>query len=164
MARPRSNKIGKIDENWLATREEQRNLERVREAGRGHKSSQSSGGPYQTASPEQKNLEQIFPVRPPQGVPPQGQHVQDQPFPGVQHHHDQDLQMQMKVGGPLWNAPSVPRVEQGFWPIWPMDMYMNQGWLSGMPPEGMLQGAASRPPMGAPCMGATENTRHFFHL
>ena len=60
-------------ENLLATREEKRALERVQEAGGGHKSSQSTGGSYQTASPEQKNIEQGFPVGPPQGVPPQGQ-------------------------------------------------------------------------------------------
>ena len=146
-------------ENWLATREEKRALERAQEAGGGHKSSQSSGGSYQTASPEQKNIDQGFPVGPPQGVPPQVQHVQDQPVPGVQHHHGQDLQMRMKAEGPFWNAPSAPRVEQGFRP---MDMYMNQGWLGGMPPGGMPPGAASRPPMGAPGVGATENTRHFF--
>ena len=144
-------------ENWLATREEKRALERVQEAGGGHKSSQSSGGSYQTASPEQKNIEPSFPVGPSQGVPPQGQHVLDQPVPGIQHHHDQDLQM--KAGGPLWHVPPAPKVEQGFRP---MDMYMNQGWLGGMPPGGMPPGAASRPPMGAPCVGATENTRHFF--
>ena len=34
---------------------------------------------------------------------------------------------------------------------------MNQGWLNGMP-----QGAAPRPPMGAPCMGAMENIRPCF--
>ena len=145
-------------ENWLATREERRALERVQEAGGGHKGSQSSGRSYQTASPEQKNVEQCFPVGPSQGVPPQGQPVQDQTVPGVQHHHDQDLQM--KAGGPLWNVPPAPRVEPCLRPI---DVYMNQGWLNGIPPGGMPQGAASRPPMGAPCMGATENTRHFFH-
>ena len=144
-------------ENWLATREERRALERVQEAGGGHKGSQSSGRSYQTASPEQKNVEQCFPVGPSQGVPPQGQPVQDQTVPGVQHHHDQDLQM--KAGGPLWNVPPAPRVEPC---LRPMDVYMNQGWLNGIPPGGMPQGAASRPPMGAPCMGATENTRHFF--
>ena len=94
---------------------------------------------------------------PPQGVPPQGQHVLDQAVPGVQHHHDQDLLL--KAGGPLWHAPPAPKVEQGFRP---MDMYMNQGWLNGMPPGGTPQRAASKPQMGAPCMGATENTRHFF--
>ena len=67
--------------------------------------------------------------------------------------------MQLKAGGPMWNVPSAPRVEQGFRP---MDVYMNQGWLGGMPPGGMPPGAASRPPMGAPRVGATENTRHFF--
>ena len=41
----------------------------------------------------------------------------------------------------------------------PMDVYMNQGWLGGMPLGGMPPGAAS---MGAPCVGTTENTRHFF--
>ena len=144
-------------ENWLATREERRALERVQEAGGGHKGSQSSGRSYQTASPEQKNVEQCFPVGPSQGVPPQGQPVQDQTVPGVQHHHDQDLQM--KAGGPLWNVPPAPRVEPC---LRPMDVYMNQGWLNGIPPGGMPQGAASRPPMGAPCMGATGNRRHFF--
>ena len=144
-------------ENWLATREERRALERVQEAGGGHKGSQSSGRSYQTASPEQKKVEQCFPVGTSQGVPPQGQPVQDQTVPGVQHHHDQDLQM--KAGGPLWNVPPAPRVESC---LRPMDVYMNQGWLNGIPPGGMPQGAASRPPMGAPCMGATENTRHFF--
>ena len=83
--------------------------------------------------------------------------MQDQPVPGVQHHHDQDLQMQ--AGGQLWNVPPAPKVEQGFRP---MDVYMNQGWLNGIPPGGMPQRAASRPPMGVPCMGATENTKHFF--
>ena len=144
-------------ENWLATREKRRALERVQEAGGGHKGSQSSGRSYQTASPEQKNVEQCFPMGPSQGVPPQGQPVQDQTVPGVQHHHDQDLQM--KAGGPLWNVPPAPRVEPC---LRPMDVYMNQGWLNGIPPGGMPEGAASRPPMGAPCMGATENTRHFF--
>ena len=143
-------------ENWLATREERRALERVQEAGGGHKGSQSSGRSYQTASPEQ-NIGQCFPAGPSKGVPPQGQPVQDQPVPGVQHHHDQDLQM--KAEGPLWNVPPAPKVEQGFRP---MDVYMNQGWLNGMPPGGMPQRAASKPLMGAPCMGATENTRHFF--
>ena len=143
-------------ENWLATLEEKRALERAQETGGGHKGSQSSGGSYQTASPEQ-NIGQCFPVGPSQGVPPQGQHLLDQPVPGVQHHHDQDLQM--KAGGPLWNVPPAPRVEQC---LRPMDVYMNQGWLNGMPPGGMPQGAASKPQMGAPCMGATENTRHFF--
>ena len=89
---------------------------------------------------------------PSQGVPPQGQHLLDQPVPGVQHHHDQDLQM--KAGGPLWNVPPAPKVEQGFRP---MNVYMNQGWMNGMP-----QGAAPRPPMGAPCMGAMENIRPSF--
>ena len=89
---------------------------------------------------------------PSQGVPPQGQHLLDQPVPGVQHHHDQDLQM--KAGGPLWNVPPAPKVEQGFRP---MDVYMNQGWMNGMP-----QGAAPRPPMGAPCMGAMENRKPCF--
>ena len=32
-------------------------LDRAREAGGGHKSSQSSEGSYQTASPEQKNIQ-----------------------------------------------------------------------------------------------------------
>ena len=144
-------------ENWLATREDKHARERVREAGGGHKVSQSSAGSYQTASPEPKNIEQGFPVGPPQGVPPQGQHVLDQAVPGVQHHHDQDLQL--KAGGPLWHAPPALKVEQGFRP---MDMYVNQGWLNGMPPGGMPQRAAPKPQMGAPCMGATENTRHFF--
>ena len=144
-------------ENLLATREEKHARERVQEAGGGHKGSQSSGGSYQTASPEPKNIEQGFPVGPSQGVPPQGQHVQDQPVPGVQHHHDQDLQM--KAGGLLWNVPPGPRVEQC---LRPMDVYMNQGWLNGMPLGGMPQRAASKPQMRAPCMGATENTRHIF--
>ena len=109
------------------------------------------GGSYQTASPEQ-NIGQCFPVGPPQGVPPQGQQVLDQAVPGVQHHHDQDLQL--KAGGPMWHAPPAPRVEQG---LRPMDVYMIQGWMNGMP-----QGAAPRPPMGAPCMGAMENTRPCF--
>ena len=145
-------------ENWLATREERHARERVQEAGGGHKGSQSSGGSYQTASPEPKNIEQCFSVGPSQGVPPQGQHLLDQPVPGIQHHRDQDLQM--KAGGQLWNVPPAPKVEQGFRP---MDTYMNQGWrLNGMPPGGMPQRAASKPQMGAPCMGTTENTRHFF--
>ena len=139
-------------ENWLATREERHARERVQEAGGGHKGSQSSGGSYQAASPELKNVEQCFPVGPSQGVPPQGQHLLDQPVPGIQHHHDQDLQM--KAGGQLWNVPPAPKVEQGFRP---MDVYMNQGWMNGMP-----QGAAPRPPMGAPCMGAMENIRPCF--
>ena len=144
-------------ENWLATLEEKQTLERAQETGGGHKGSESSGGSYQTASPEQKNIEQCFPAGPSQGVPLQGQHLLDQPVPGVQHHHDQDLQM--KAGGPLWNVPPAPRVEQC---LRPMDVYMNQGWLNGMPPGGMPQRAASKPQMRAPCMGATENTRHFF--
>ena len=138
-------------ENWLATLEEKQTLERVQETGGRHKGSQSSGASYQTASPEQ-NIGQCFPVGPPQGVPPQGQHVLDQAVPGVQHHHDQDLHL--KAGGPMWHAPPAPRVEQG---LRPMDVYMNQGWMNGMP-----QGAAPRPPMGAPCMGAMENTRPCF--
>ena len=74
----------------------------------------SSGGSYQTASPEQKNIEQGFPVGPSQGVQPQGQPVQDQPVPGIQHHYEPDLQMQLKAGDPLWNVPSAPKVEQVF--------------------------------------------------
>ena len=76
----------------------------------------------------------------------------DQAVPGVQHCHDQDLHL--KAGGQLWDVPPAPRVEQG---LRPMDVYMNQGWMNGMP-----QGAAPRPPMGAPCMGAMENIRHCF--
>ena len=114
-------------ENWLATLEEKQTLERAQETGGGHKGSESSGGSYQTASPEQKNIEQCFPAGPSQGVPLQGQHLLDQPVPGVQHHHDQDLQM--KAGGPLWNVPPAPRVEQC---LRPMDVYMNQGWLNGI--------------------------------
>ena len=98
---------GKIEiqqdrENWLATREERHARERVQEAGGGHKGSQSSGWSYQTASPEPKNIEQCFPVGPSQGVPPQGQHLLDQPVPGIQHHHDQDLQIRREI---RWNVP-----------------------------------------------------------
>jgi hypothetical protein len=75
-------------DNMGATCESGLERDRARETGGGHKSPQSSGGFYQTASPEQKSIE----LNPAQG---------------------QGVQLLMKVGEQLVAAPPPPpRVEQ----------------------------------------------------
>eukprot|EP00435_Cladocopium_sp_Y103_P007186 s2559_g2.t1 len=88
-------------------------VERVREPGEERKSSQSSGGSYKTACPEQKNIDWNHPQGQQLGVqvPPQEQQ------PGVQvHPHGQGMNMQA---------------------LRPMDGYMNQGWGIGRPMDGL---------------------------
>ena len=94
---------------------------------------QSSGGSYETASPEQKNTE----LNPAQG---------------------QGVQFLMKVGEQLVDVPPPPpRVEQEHRP---MDIYMNYGWMDGMPLEG-VRNPNPRQPMRNQGLGGTENTRYF---
>ena len=81
----------------------------VRETERGHKSSQSSGGSYQTASPEQKQIEWSLAPEQPQGlqVPAHGRG-------GRPHLQGQELQAQMV---------SVPPPARDGYDIRPVDMY-----------------------------------------
>ena len=133
-------------ENWVALKEESRELDRKQVIDGGHKSTHSSGGSYHTASPEQKNIEWRQPNGPAEGVTMQlpGQDGQDHLSHSVQPHlQGQDHHLM---------SGSVPPPPRDQYDPQPRDGYMNRGMYNQNPGN----------PMGFPCQGATGNTRYFF--